>query len=115
MKFPWFWSSTAYLVDSVENMIMDLSLLFIQDANFDKPSTQLLSVGAMAKNISFDTSQSCISQNISSSSLTEAQRCMSLYFALCTKVMLDCMLNLNVDVCPWSVIVLLSLVLQYVT
>ncbi|GFY82372.1 HEAT repeat-containing protein [Actinidia rufa] len=56
-----------------------------KDANFDKPSTQLLSLGAMAKNISLDTSQSCISQNISSSSLTEAQRCMSLYFALCTK------------------------------
>ncbi|XAR50836.1 hypothetical protein NMG60_11005285 [Bertholletia excelsa] len=40
---------------------------------------------ANGKDISSDTSQLCLDQNASSSSLTEAQRCMSLYFALCTK------------------------------
>ncbi|GMP85857.1 hypothetical protein CsSME_00038859 [Camellia sinensis var. sinensis] len=53
--------------------------------DLDKPSTEQLSVGAVTKDISSDTSQSCVSPNLSSSSLMEAQRCMSLYFALCTK------------------------------
>ncbi|KAL7169640.1 hypothetical protein ACSBR2_034642 [Camellia fascicularis] len=53
--------------------------------DLDKLSTEQLSVGAVTKDISSDTSQSCVSPNLSSSSLMEAQRCMSLYFALCTK------------------------------
>ncbi|KAI7997805.1 Symplekin [Camellia lanceoleosa] len=53
--------------------------------DLDKPTTEQLSVGAVTKDISSDTSQSCVSPNFSSSSLMEAQRCMSLYFALCTK------------------------------
>lgn len=40
-----------------------------------------------SKDISFDTHQSCNSQSLSSLSISEAQRCMSLYFALCTKVL----------------------------
>ncbi|XP_058110235.1 uncharacterized protein LOC131253301 isoform X3 [Magnolia sinica] len=43
------------------------------------------SASATTKEFSSDTHQSGSSQSISSSSISEAQRCMSLYFALCTK------------------------------
>ncbi|KAL6987816.1 hypothetical protein U1Q18_013561 [Sarracenia purpurea var. burkii] len=56
-----------------------------KDPSLDKLSTEQISLGTTTRSISSDTSQSCISQNISSSSLTKAQRCLSLYFALCTK------------------------------
>ncbi|KAE9447623.1 hypothetical protein C3L33_20463, partial [Rhododendron williamsianum] len=56
-----------------------------KDSNLEKPSAEQLSLESVTKNISSDTSESCISQKMSSSSLTDAQRCMSLYFALCTK------------------------------
>ncbi|XP_058214534.1 uncharacterized protein LOC131326009 [Rhododendron vialii] len=56
-----------------------------KDSNLEKPSAEQLSLESVTKNISSDTSESCISQKMSSSSLSDAQRCMSLYFALCTK------------------------------
>jgi hypothetical protein len=46
-----------------------------------------LSVSANSKDISSDTHQSGMCQTVSSLSVSEAQRHMSLYFALCTKVL----------------------------
>uniref|UniRef100_A0A5B7B7R4 Symplekin n=1 Tax=Davidia involucrata TaxID=16924 RepID=A0A5B7B7R4_DAVIN len=54
-----------------------------KDSDLEKPSNEHSSVSA--KDISSDTPQSCTSASISPSSLTDAQRSMSLYFALCTK------------------------------
>lgn len=56
-----------------------------KDSNLEKSSDEHSSGSAIAKEIASDTQQSCTSQTISSSSISEAQRCMSLYFALCTK------------------------------
>ncbi|KAK3018031.1 hypothetical protein RJ639_004521 [Escallonia herrerae] len=56
-----------------------------KDPNLGKPPNERPSVRAITKDISSDTGQSCISESTSSSSVTEVQRCMSLYFALCTK------------------------------
>ncbi|KAH7841468.1 hypothetical protein Vadar_030214 [Vaccinium darrowii] len=54
-----------------------------KDSIMDKPCAEQLE--SVTKNISSDNSESCISQNLSSSSWTDAQRCMSLYFAMCTE------------------------------
>ncbi|KAK9290954.1 hypothetical protein L1049_009134 [Liquidambar formosana] len=56
-----------------------------KDSDLEQPSNEPPSVVAITKDISSETNQSCTSQIISSSSVSEAQRCMSLYFALCTK------------------------------
>lgn len=50
----------------------------------EKPSTESLS--SLTKDSSSEAGQPCTSENIPSASITDAQRCMSLYFALCTKV-----------------------------
>ncbi|XP_052176977.1 uncharacterized protein LOC127791181 isoform X2 [Diospyros lotus] len=55
-----------------------------KDSNLDKPSIEQPSVAPISKDNSSDASQLGVPQNLSTS-LTEAQRCMSLYFALCTK------------------------------
>ncbi|XP_059667995.1 uncharacterized protein LOC132313299 isoform X2 [Cornus florida] len=55
-----------------------------KDPDLEKPSNENPSVSAIAKDISADTHPPSTSESISSS-LSEAQRCMSLYFALCTK------------------------------
>ncbi|KAJ0089238.1 hypothetical protein Patl1_31343 [Pistacia atlantica] len=57
----------------------------LKDSDLEKPSNDLLSVGALGKDISTDTHQSCTTQSASFLSIPQAQRCMSLYFALCTK------------------------------
>ncbi|KAA8517805.1 hypothetical protein F0562_015279 [Nyssa sinensis] len=54
-----------------------------KDSDLEKPSNEQSPV--TTKDISSETPQSCTSPSLSSSPLTEAQRCMSLYFALCTK------------------------------
>lgn len=81
----------------VGNLIVELLSLFIQDSNLEKPSAEQPSLESVTKNISSDTSESSVSHKLSSSSLTDAQRCMSLYFALCTKVVFYVVLNLAVD------------------
>lgn len=50
----------------------------------EKPLTE--SVTAVTKDSSSEAGQPCTSESIPSPSVTDAQRCMSLYFALCTKV-----------------------------
>lgn len=62
-------------------------LLIEQDSDFEKPSNEHMSGSIVSKDISTDTHQSCTSPNVSSLSIPEAQQCMSLYFALCTKVL----------------------------
>nr|GLL24340.1 uncharacterized protein LOC109159142 isoform X2 [Ipomoea trifida] len=56
-----------------------------QDSNLDRNLNEQPSTSAATKEVSSDTHQSSTSESISSSSVAEAQRCMSLYFALCTK------------------------------
>lgn len=50
----------------------------------ERPLTE--SVSAVSKDSSSEAGQLSTSENIPSSSVADAQRCMSLYFALCTKV-----------------------------
>ncbi|BFG36416.1 hypothetical protein CerSpe_226900 [Prunus speciosa] len=56
-----------------------------KDSDLEKHSNEPPSVSGNSKDISSDTHQSCNSQSVSSLSIAEAQRCLSLYFALCTK------------------------------
>lgn len=56
-----------------------------KDSDLEKPSNEHMSGSIVSKDISTDTHQSCTSPNVSSLSIPEAQQCMSLYFALCTK------------------------------
>ncbi|TQD82394.1 hypothetical protein C1H46_032036 [Malus baccata] len=56
-----------------------------KDSDSEKHSNEPPSVSGNSKDISSDNHQSFSSQNVSSLSITEAQRCLSLYFALCTK------------------------------
>ncbi|XP_057983982.1 uncharacterized protein LOC131168510 isoform X2 [Malania oleifera] len=57
-----------------------------KDSNQEKPLDELPSISASTKDVYSETqSQSSTTQSISSSSISEAQRCMSLFFALCTK------------------------------
>ncbi|CAK9133851.1 unnamed protein product [Ilex paraguariensis] len=65
--------------------MLHLSLYFFQDSNVEKPLDENQSLSGITKDISSDTRQSSTSESIASSSVTEVQRCMSLYFALCTK------------------------------
>ncbi|XP_022745644.1 symplekin isoform X4 [Durio zibethinus] len=56
-----------------------------KDSDSEKPSNEHQSMSSISKDISDDVHQSETSQSVSSLSVPEAQRCMSLYFALCTK------------------------------
>ncbi|KAL5740398.1 hypothetical protein ACOSQ2_029578 [Xanthoceras sorbifolium] len=56
-----------------------------KDSDVEKPSNEHVSASAISKDISMDAHQSSTSQSVPSPSIAEAQRCMSLYFALCTK------------------------------
>lgn len=56
-----------------------------KDSDLEKPSNELMSGSTVSKDISSDIHQSSTSPSMSSLSIPEAQRCMSLYFALCTK------------------------------
>ncbi|XP_011006561.1 PREDICTED: uncharacterized protein LOC105112532 isoform X3 [Populus euphratica] len=56
-----------------------------KDSILEKPSNEHQSMSAINKDISSETHQSCTSESVSSLSISEAQRCLSLYFALCTK------------------------------
>ncbi|KAE8728883.1 HEAT repeat-containing protein isoform 2 [Hibiscus syriacus] len=56
-----------------------------KDSELEKPLNEHQSMSATGKDISADVHQSETSQSGSSPSVSEAQRCMSLYFALCTK------------------------------
>ncbi|XP_038693339.1 symplekin isoform X2 [Tripterygium wilfordii] len=56
-----------------------------KESDFENPSNEHHSVSAIGKDVSSETHQSCTIQSESSLSMPEAQRCMSLYFALCTK------------------------------
>lgn len=58
---------------------------FSQDSDSEKHSNEPPAVSGN-QDISSDTHQSCNSQSVSSLSIAEAERCLSLYFALCTKV-----------------------------
>ncbi|KAL5550451.1 hypothetical protein UlMin_000627 [Ulmus minor] len=57
----------------------------LKDSDSAKHFNELPSLSANSKDVSSDTHQSCPSQSVSSLSISDAQRCMSLYFALCTK------------------------------
>ena len=95
MNLPW-------IVQIVLELDHALMFWFIQDSDLDKPSLENPSVSSLTKDISSDTHQSCTSQSVSSSSLTEAQRCMSLYFALCTKVSFILSFNPSLLRVDWS-------------
>ncbi|KAK1562008.1 hypothetical protein Q3G72_004851 [Acer saccharum] len=56
-----------------------------KDSDVEKPSNEHLLASAISKDISTDAYQTSTSQSVPSLSIPEAQRCMSLYFALCTK------------------------------
>ncbi|XVF55087.1 hypothetical protein PTKIN_Ptkin06aG0008400 [Pterospermum kingtungense] len=56
-----------------------------KDSDSEKPSNEQVSTSSIGKDISADVHQSETSQSASSLSVPEAQQCMSLYFALCTK------------------------------
>lgn len=68
--------------------IVNILMLFPQDSEMEIQSNEPPSVSGNSKDISSDTHQSSNSQSVSSLSIAEAQRCLSLYFALCTKVFL---------------------------
>ncbi|XP_047333774.1 uncharacterized protein LOC124937540 isoform X2 [Impatiens glandulifera] len=68
------------IVHATETVDAEMS----EDSSLEKPQEEQSSIGAISKTVPLDAHQSNISDN-SPSSLTEAQRCMSLYFALCTK------------------------------
>ncbi|KAA3464831.1 Symplekin [Gossypium australe] len=56
-----------------------------EDSDLEKSSNEHQSMSSISKDISADVRQSETSHSGSSPSVPEAQRCMSLYFALCTK------------------------------
>ncbi|KAK4253268.1 hypothetical protein QN277_010592 [Acacia crassicarpa] len=51
----------------------------------EKSSNEPSSVSGNSKDICSDNHQSCTSESVSLNSVSDSQRCMSLYFALCTK------------------------------
>lgn len=57
-----------------------------QGPDAEKVSNEQSSVSGSTKDVS-DNRQSCTSESVLPESVSEAQRCMSLYFALCTKVL----------------------------
>lgn len=72
--------------DATESMDAEGSFTESQkDSILEKPSNEHQSMSAISKDISSETHQSCTSESVSSLSISEAQRCLSLYFALCTK------------------------------
>ncbi|RXI01401.1 hypothetical protein DVH24_014750 [Malus domestica] len=74
------------IVDATEKIDAEGSKNELQkDSDSDKHSNGPPSVSGNSKDISSDNHQSCSSQSVSSPSIAEAQRCLSLYFALCTK------------------------------
>ncbi|XP_026414316.1 uncharacterized protein LOC113309995 [Papaver somniferum] len=56
-----------------------------KDADVEKPSNDQLLSKTGVEEVSSDTHQPCSTSNTATSLISEAQRCMSLYFALCTK------------------------------
>ncbi|XP_030481305.1 uncharacterized protein LOC115698245 isoform X1 [Cannabis sativa] len=56
-----------------------------KDPDPERPLNELQSMSTNSKDMPSDTHQSSTSQGASSLMVSEAQRCMSLYFALCTK------------------------------
>ncbi|XP_031126551.1 uncharacterized protein LOC116028853 isoform X2 [Ipomoea triloba] len=81
--------SISQQIETFANEML-LSLINVNqntNSNDDGTITELQqpSTSAATKEVSSDTHQSSTSESISSSSVAEAQRCMSLYFALCTK------------------------------
>lgn len=72
--------------DATESMDAEGSFSESQkDSILEKTSNEHQSMSAISKDISSETHQSCTSESVSSLSISEAQRCLSLYFALCTK------------------------------
>ncbi|KAL4606232.1 hypothetical protein ACB092_09G086800 [Castanea dentata] len=72
--------------DATERMDTEGSVTEMQkDSHLEKPADEHPSVSVNSKDISSDTHQSSTCQSVSSLSVSEVQRCMSLYFALCTK------------------------------
>lgn len=61
-------------------------MLLIQDSNVGKSSNEIQFVCASSKDLSSVTDHLSASESIPPSLLAEGQRCMALYFALCTKV-----------------------------
>lgn len=59
-----------------------------QGPDVEKVPNEQSSLSGSTKDVTSDNRQSCTSESVSPDSVSEAQRCMSLYFALCTKVLL---------------------------
>lgn len=60
----------------------------VDDSEMEKALTEYpSSVNAITKDGLSEVGQPCTSESIQTSSITDAQRCMSLYFALCTKLL----------------------------
>ncbi|PIA32259.1 hypothetical protein AQUCO_04500095v1 [Aquilegia coerulea] len=69
-----------------EGMDIRESTMEVQkDSDLEKPTKEQLLASTAPKEMASDTHLSCSSLSTSSSSISEAQRRMSLYFALCTK------------------------------
>jgi len=58
-----------------------------QGPDVEKVPNEQSSLSGSTKDVTSDNRQSCTSESVSPDSVSEAQRCMSLYFALCTKVL----------------------------
>ncbi|KAJ4850033.1 hypothetical protein Tsubulata_040849 [Turnera subulata] len=72
--------------DAIQSQDNEGSTLELQkDSDLGKPENEHQSTSAISKDVSSTTLQSSTSQTVSSLSIPEAQRCLSLYFALCTK------------------------------
>ncbi|KAK6943497.1 hypothetical protein RJ641_024599 [Dillenia turbinata] len=74
------------IVDSTDVMNAEVSTTEPEkDLNLERQLSENSLACSAAKDITSDNQQTYTSQNMSSSLLHEAQRCMSFYFALCTK------------------------------
>ncbi|KAF5737239.1 hypothetical protein HS088_TW13G00118 [Tripterygium wilfordii] len=72
--------------DAMEKMDAEGSITeLLKESDFENLSNEQHSVSAIRKDVSSETHQSFTIQSESSLSMPEDQRCMSLYFALCTK------------------------------
>ncbi|OVA02697.1 Protein of unknown function DUF3453 [Macleaya cordata] len=72
--------------NATEGMDAEGSTTEVQkETDLEKPPSEQLLASTGTKEISTDTHQSCSTSSMSTSLISEAQRCMSLYFALCTK------------------------------
>lgn len=69
------------------DIIVSSSPFSFQGSDVEKLPEEPSSLSGSSKDVSSDNHQPCTSDNAVPDSVSESQRCMSLYFALCTKVL----------------------------